>query len=210
MVIRGCVDATFEGCYKCSYCRFNVDCSTYTNYIKPRVKFINCPEMSVEGIATLSANVKTIKGDMAKNNLRITVDDTYDFYLTGEGDRYYHTVSDLKVCRQNVKICSGTNDYDTTTISDGKTLTAKPYGYVDYVEITVPANEKWKDCPVTVTLYDGSTKISDPVKIDFGSSNTYKVKVKDNLNYVNELGIKFGNQNSKNPVVNMNIEIVKR
>ena len=60
MVIRGCVDATFEGCYKCSYCRFNVDCSSYTNYIKPRVKFINCPEMSVEGIATLSANVKTI------------------------------------------------------------------------------------------------------------------------------------------------------
>ena len=210
MVIRGCVDATFEGCYKCSYCRFNVDCSSYTNYIKPRVKFINCPEMSVEGIATLSANVKTIKGDMAKNNLRITVDDTYDFYLTGEGDRYYHTVSDLKECRQNVKICNGTDDYDKTTISDGKTLTAKPYGYVEYVEITVPANETWKAYPVTVTLYDGTTKISDPVKIDFGTSNTYKIKVKDNLNYVNELGIKFGNQNSKNPVVNMNIEIVKR
>ena len=81
---------------------------------------------------------------------------------------------------------------------------------MDYVEITVPKNETWKAYPVTVALYNGSTKISDTVKIDFSSGSTYIVKVNDGMNYVGELSIKFGNQNSKNPDVNMNVTVVKR
>ncbi|MBO4408036.1 MAG: Ig-like domain-containing protein [Clostridiales bacterium] len=210
MVIKGGLDATFDNCYKCSFARFNVDCSGYNAYIKPRIKFLNCPGMDVEGLADLSTKVVTVNGGLAKNNLRITVDNTYDFYLTGDGDRYYHTVSDLQECRQTVKISGGDYDYDTTSISDGKTIKAKPYGYVDYVEITVPKNETWKAYPVTVALYNGSTKISDTVKIDFSSGNTYIVKVNEGQNYVGELSIKFGNQNSQNPNVNMNITIVKK
>ena len=210
MVIKGGIDATFDNCYKCNWARFNVDCSSYNAYIKPRLKFLNCPGMAVEDLADLSTKVVTVNGGLAKNNLRITVDNTYDFYLTGDGDRYYHTVSDLQECRQTIKISDGSNDYDTTSIKDGKTLTTKPYGYVDYVEITVPKNETWKAYPVTVALFNGSTQISDTVTIDFSTGKTYKVKVKDGQNYVGELSIKFGNKNSKNPDVNMNVTVVKK
>ncbi|MBO7450314.1 MAG: DUF4214 domain-containing protein [Clostridiales bacterium] len=206
MIIKGGIDVVFENCYRCTYSRFNVDCSSFTGYIQPKVKYINCPDIKVEDIVD-NSKVKTITGGMAKNNLHITIDDSYDFYLADGG--YYHTVSDLKECRQNVKINTN-SDYDTIGISDGKTITTKPYGYVEYVEITVPMNETWKGYTVSATLYDGSKKISDTVKIDFSKSQTYKLAVTNNGNYVDELTIKFSNSNKQNPNVNMSVVVVKK
>lgn len=181
MIVKGGIDVVFENCYKCSYSRFVVDCSKFTGYIQPKVKYINCPDMDVDKIVD-NSKVTTITGGMAKNNLRITIDDSYDFYLADGG--YYKTVSDLKDCRQNVKICNN-GDYDTTSISNNKTLKTKPYGYVEYVEITVPENNTWK-------------------------GYTYKFYVTDKNHYVDELSIKFGNSNKQDPNINMSVVVVKK
>ena len=214
IVVRGGMDVVFDTCYKCTFARFNVNVPQNA-YIQPKVKFINCPDMNVNRIVSEST-VKTVNGGLAKNNLHITIDSKYDFYLTGESDHYYHTTSDLMTCRQLVNINSDNDsDYDTTSIKNGKTLTAKPYGYVEYVEITVPKNTTWKSYPVNVTLYDGTKKISDTVKIDFSEGHTYQIPIKnfsssEDNNWVNELNIKFTHSYSKDPNVSMNITIVKK
>ena len=211
MIIKGGCDVVFDTCYKCSYGRFIVDCTSFTNYVRPKVTFINCPDLNIDGMVSESQVTTNSQSLELKNILHIIVDNKYDFYLTGTGDRYYHTTSDIQQCRQQVDInADNKDDYNTTYITNGKTLKAKPYGYVEYVEITVPSNDTWKGYPVNVTLYDGSTKISDTVKIDFSKSNTYQIQITGNHNYVNELGIKFTHSYSKNPKVNMNIVIVKK
>ena len=211
MIINGGCDVVFDTCYKCSYSRFKVDCTSFTNYVRPKVTFKNCPDMTVDGMVSES-KVNTDSQSLAlKNTLHIIVDDKYDFFFANNADKYYHTTADIQQCRQPVDInADNDDDYSTTKITNGKTLKAKPYGYVEYVEITVPSNDTWKGYPVNVTLYDGSTKISDTVKIDFSKSNTYQIQITGNHNYVNELGIKFTHSYSKDPKVNMNIVIVKK
>ena len=211
MIIKGGCDVVFDTCYKCSYSRFIVDCTSFTNYVRPKVTFKNCPDMTVDGMVYESKVATNNQSLSLKNTLHLIVDDKYDLYLTGTGDKYYHTTSDIQQCRQPVDInADNEDDYSTTKITNGKTLKAKPYGYVEYVEITAPSNETWKAYPVYVTLYDGSKQISSSVKIDFSKSQTYQIPITGNNNYVNELSIKFSHSYNQDPRVNMNIVIVKK
>ena len=90
------------------------------------------------------------------------------------------------------------------------TLSTKPYGYVDYVELTVTKNENAGNTPVKVTLYNGDTKISDTVTVDFADSKTYKIPVydKDDCHYVDTLNVRFNT--SKTVKVNYGVTVVKR
>lgn len=196
--IQGAADIFFDNCYDVSHLRISGDVSANLA-LEPRIKFVNCSDVNVDYLVE-NSNIKSATGGLAKNNVRIMVDNSYDFYLADKD--YYRTVSELNECRQVVKLGS----YNNITLSNGKTVSAKPYGRVKYVEFTVSKSDVWKAYPVTVTLYDGSKQLGEPVKLDFSANSTYMIAVNDD---VNEVTAKFTHSYSQNPDVNMNMEIVK-
>ena len=144
----------------------------------------------------------------------MAVDDDYDFFLRNnknydpdnpdspKGD-YLHTIMGLSECRQPVQL----SEYDYVSITNGKTIKTKPYGFVKYVELTVPQNDIYvKNYPVTLTLYDNGKQIGEPLQLTFEKSQVYKLEVND---YVEELQFKFTHSLSTTPHINMNMEIVK-
>ena len=204
VINSGCLDAVFDNCYRCSDLRFYIT-NTIDSYVYPRVKFINCPDINVNNLVNKSTVTTPTSSAHVNNNLHVTVDDQYDFYLINKG--YAKTVTDLKQCRQVIHV----SDADKSDISDGKTISTKPYGYVDYVELTVTKNKNAGTTPVKVTLYNGDTKISDTVTIDFSDSRTYTIPVYNNdaSHYVDTLNVRF-NTSKKVENVNYGITVVKR
>ena len=203
VIENGCLDAVFDNCYRCGDLRFYIT-NTIDSYVYPKVKFINCSDINVNNLVNRSTVTAPTTSSHLNNNLHVIVDDQYDFYLINGG--YAKTVTDLKQCRQVLHV----SDADKSAITDGLTLSTKPYGYVDYVELTVTKNENAGNTPVKVTLYNGDTKISDTVTVDFADSKTYKIPVydKDDCHYVDTLNVRFNT--SKTVKVNYGVTVVKR
>lgn len=212
LAIYGGINAVFENCYECGHIRINGDFSKETA-IQPKIKFVDCSNVNVDYLVSNSTVIPALNG-LGMNNCHITVDDDYDFYLSNnnnydpndpdspKGD-YLHSVMGLSECRQPVKL----SEYDYITLTNGKTVTAKPFGFVKYVELTVPQNDAYGEYfPVTLTLYDNGKQIGEPLQLTFEKSQVYKLEIND---YVEELQFKFTHSLSTTPHINMNMEIVK-
>ena len=212
LAIYGGINAIFENCYECSHIRINGDFSKETT-IQPKIKFVNCSNVNVDYLISNSTVIPAASG-LGMNNCRITVDDDYDFYLRNntnydpndpdspKGD-YLHNVMGLSECRQPVQL----SEYDYITITNGKMIKSKPFGFVKYVELTVPQNDIYgKNYPVTLTVYDKGKQIGEPLQLTFDKSQVYKLEVND---YVEELQFKFTHSLSITPHLTMNMEIVK-
>ena len=209
IVMNGAANILFENCYEVRNIIINGNFST-SGYISPKINFVNCSDVNVDYLAEKSTIVNAISS-LGMNNCRITVDDTYDFYLRNNKvsdpndprENYFHTVAELHECRQYVKF----DESDYVTISNGKTYATKPFGFVKYVELTVPKNETYGNkYPVTLTLYDKGTQIGEPIQLTFGATKIYKIEIND---YVEELQAVFTHSLSLDPRIGMNMEIVK-
>lgn len=197
--INGGLNVNFEECYGCDRIRLSGNV-TKNGWLVPKLTFTKCPDLNLEYLIK-NANIKNEQPGLTKNNLHVKVDNSYDFFIVDND--YFHTISELEECRQTVKL----SEYDTVGLSNGKTFKTKPYGYVKYVELTVIHNDNYgDDYPVTITLYDNGKKISEPTKLTFEANRTYKIEVND---YVDELQAVFTHSNSKNPNIDMNMEIIK-
>ena len=199
LVINGGLNASFDECFGCERIRINGNV-TKNGWLVPKLTFTRCPDLNLEYLIQ-NTNIINEQPGLTKNNCHVKVDNSYDFYIVD--NTYLHTLSELEECRQVVKL----SDYDTVGLSDGKTITTKPYGYVKYVELTVIGNDTYGDkYPVTLTLYDNGKKISEPTQLTFEANKTYKIEVND---YVDELQAVFTHSNSKNPNIDMSMEIIK-
>lgn len=218
--VRGTIVVLFEDCYECDDIRIDGDIPTITNpdpggrFIMPSVTFRNCPSLNLSNLVEQSPIISFNNTSFSQNNVRIIVDDDYDFYMNNR--HYYHTLAGLAECTQNVAL----SDTDTVKITNGKTVNTKPYGYVKYINIKVPNDTANAGNTVTLTLYEKAginsdgrlvqlstpKQIGTPTKITLGSEQVIKVEVND---FVDDLQAVFTHSLSKNPEVKMSMEIVK-
>ena len=185
--------------------------------ILPSIKFVKYTDLNVNNI---------VKNASVTNKCRFTFDSKFDFILTSKG--YLHTKEGLSLCREPIFL----GYWNSISLSDGKTIPVpdankldkdgkpkvepiKPYGYVEYVEITIQKNAQYGDkYPVTMTLYDIGVQDKDgknpqlgkPLQITCEENKVYRIEVND---YVEELQAVITNTNSVSPSVVMNMEIVK-
>lgn len=221
-VFNGAADITMEDCYDCGSIRIsgnlntNPDGSYLTGSVNPTLRFINCPDVDVDTLATESVKdgkYQSAVNDLGKNNVHVIVDNTYDFYIRNNKDArapYLHTLAGLHECRQAIDNL----DYRTYTAVDNdnhqKIFTAKPYGFVKYIELTTaPWDSSSGD--ITLTLYDTSTKngkkqLGEQITIPVGEAHTHIIYIND---YVENLQGIFSHSLSKDPKTCMTIEIVK-
>lgn len=202
--INGKIDVLFEDCYECDDIRIDGDVAVTKRYkdgafIKPTVKFINCHDLNVDNLVTHSKvnnyNDKTEDRNnvesLMQNNCHVTIDNTYDFYIRDK--QHIETLTGLQECRQPIKDAS-----------------VKPFGYVKFLEISVPKSSRTSGKTATVTLYDrsngSSTQIGEPVKISLDSEEPYRISVyKD----VKEIQAVITNANFGNPYNTIDMELVK-
>lgn len=141
--IEGAAEILFDNCYDCSKIQVTRNVGNINKYINPRLRFINCSDVNVDNIATYSTTI-TEKNDGTKykyvnasdfgtNNVRVSVDDTYDFYIRDnkaedlKKSPYWHSIAGLNQCRQSVKLLRANAEKN----SSGKLIKTKPYGYVE-------------------------------------------------------------------------------
>lgn len=213
--LNGAANILFENCYDCSHVRMTGDFSS-TGYINPQIKFVNCPSFNVDYFVANSKGIKN--GSNVQNSCHVIVDDTYDFYLRSNSDKtggiYAQTITGLHECRQNVKLTESSK----VTLKNGRTFPykkdtvetanpVKPYGYVKYVELTAVGSDTYKKySPVTLTFYDGTKQIGEPVEILPYASQTHMIVVND---YVDGLTFVVSHSNSADPSIDVDMEIVK-
>lgn len=213
--INGGVDALFEDCFGCSNMAISGERPDSEVMKLPTITFRDCSDLNVDNLvanSSMKGYVDTKGGHFKDNdNVRIIVDDSYDFYLYNHS--YVHTVTGLNECSQQVNLDPnhGFNLFDLNPDKD-KTVTAKPYGFVKYVELTVPEQinkDYLNGKTVTLTLYDkvnGERKqIGEKINITFGNSQTHMIVVND---YVEELEAVFTWPYEKKGA-SMNMTIVK-
>ena len=210
-VIYGGVDALFEDCVGCSTIAISGKVPT-SQMVLPTITFRDCSDLDVDKLVEESSVTGTqdYTGEYIynnSNNVRIIVDDSYDFYLYNKN--YIHTVARLNECRQQVNL-SGVNGYDKFALSDtspASPFSVKPYGFVKYVELTVPNHNI--SGTATLKLYktvDGKqSQIGEDVMIDFNSSQTHIIAVNDYADVIEAVFIRKGAQIN----ANMNMTIVK-
>ncbi|MBR4733093.1 MAG: hypothetical protein IK081_10035 [Lachnospiraceae bacterium] len=205
LVINGGVDALFEDCFGCSTIAISGQVPT-SPMVLPTITFRDCSDLNVDNLVAKSSVKGTLETGNYNNtnNVRIIVDDSYDFYLYNQG--YVHTVTKLNECRQQVNL-SGKDGYDLFNLENDKTFEAKPYGFVKYVEVTVPKQNISGEA--TLRLYEtaGETRkqIGEDIKIMFDSSRTHMIVIND---YIENLEAVFTWPYSKKGA-SMNMTIVK-
>ena len=215
--LDGAANILFEDCYDCGHIRMTGDLSN-SGYIFPQIKFVNCPSFNVDYFVANSKGIKN--GDNIQNSCHVIVDDTYDFYLRSNSDKsggtYAKSITGLHQCRQNVKL----TDLSKVTLKNGRTFPykkvsndveqatpLKPYGFVKYVELTAIMNDTYKNySPVTLTFYDGTKQLGEPVEISLDKTQTHMIVIND---FVDELTFKVSHSNSTSPEISMDVEIVK-
>ena len=203
-VIEGGIDALFDDCVACHEMRISGTMNNLSKDLQPTLTFRDCTDINVDNLVA-GSSYKGLYDEnhyMDTNNVRIIVDDSYDFYLYNNS--FVHTVSGLNECRQRVKLGSGYNSFD---LESGTTVVAKPYGFVKYVELTVPKQNISGD--VTLSLYETANgahkKIGEDIKLTFESNHTHVIVVND---YVEQLQAEFSCSFNKKPA-SMNMTIVK-
>ena len=193
-MINGAVNVLFEECHECSQIVINGDVST-SNVINPKINFVNCYNVNVQNYVD-KAKITGAKDSLPKNNVHITIDNEYDFYL--KNNTYVHTKDGLNKCSQQVHL----NDWDSVKIANGKKIPStdtpiKPYGYVESVDFTFIKNDSYSDkYPVVLTLYDKDklnskgepTQLGKAQTINLSSNGTYSFTVND---YVENLEAVF-------------------
>lgn len=216
--LNGAANILFDNCYDCGHIRMTGDLSN-PGFINPQIKFINCPSFNVEYFVSNSKLITN--GSNIQNSCHVIVDDTYDFYLRSNSDKSggicARSIVGLHECRQNVKL----TEYSMVTLKNGRTfpyvtepntkedvtVPVKPYGFVKYVELTAIMNDTYKNySPVTLTFYDGTKQLGDPVEISLDKTQTHMIVIND---FVDSLTFKVSHSNSKSPEISMNMEIVK-
>ena len=200
MVINGSILADFNNCYDLYNVRMNGDV-TKNGWYNPRVRFTGCPDLNVQYMVNNSTIINRQGEEFDKNCVRVMVDDSYDFYMGNK--TYVKTVSGLDLCKQTVKL----SDYKKVTLSNNKTVEIKnPFGYVKTADITVLKDDTYGDnYPVKMAIYKGSKKINE-VTLKFGNNDSYSIPIED---FGDDLKIVFTHSNSKNPVVDMNVSLIK-
>lgn len=199
VIINGAINAVFDDCFGAVHFKTKGNFASDT-VIKPHLKFIRCNDITVDYLVK-EAKVTEAKTGMDTNNCRITFDNSYDFYLINGG--YVKTKEGLDLCNQTVAI----TNWKWPTLSDGRTIEIpKAYGYVDYVEFTIPKTSFSGKQPITATLYNNSTQIGQSVTLDLNSGNTYKLPVRD---YADNLKVVFNNKNSSSPNATISMKVVK-
>ena len=203
LIINGGGDIIFQDCTDGSKLTI-VSNITSGNALKPRVRFYNCVDVTVNGVVS-KAQITNPSTDA--NCVRITMDEDFDFYLknnSGSMLPYIHNASGLKECRQIVDL-----DPFDFIYSSGKSYTTKPYGYIRYAELTVPENATYKNKTVSLTLKDKTSgqKIAEQV-VTIGAGKTYKIDINKD---VDELEVVVQQSFSTSDPVNikMNLQLVK-
>lgn len=171
--------------------------------IRPHVVFSGCKDLNVNTLATESEEAINAVKDF--NNIHVTVDNEYDFFMkkNNSGQPYLHTVSGLNLCRQNMKLDA--NGY----VVSGKSFTAKPFGYVKYAELTVPAASSYSGKTITVTVKEKSTgKTITTQQITLGDAKTVQLNIE---RYVDELEVVFTHSLStgSSTKIAMKLDIIK-
>ena len=208
--LNGAANILFDNCYDCSQICVTGNLNSDRS-LNPQIKFVNCPSLNVDNLVKNSSNIQT--GSNVQNCCRVIVDDTYDFYL--KSGTYAKSITGLHECRQNVNLTI----YSNTTLKNGRkfpyqkngdaetVIPLKPYGYVKYVELTTIGSDTYKSySPVTLTFYNGTKQIGEPVQISLTTSQTHLIVVND---FVDELTFVVSHSNSNNPEIGMDMEIVK-
>ncbi len=181
LMINGACEIKFTDCTGCGKIRFSGYIESQSAY-KPHVQFWGCDDLNLDTLVTGSEVTNAVKDF---NSVRVTVGNEYDFYMrkNDSGLPYMHTVSGLNYCRQTVKLDA--NNY----VVSGKSFTARPYGYVSYAELAVPAASSYSGKTITVTLKEKSTgKVYAQQQITLGSEQKIKLSVDS---YVDDLEIVF-------------------
>jgi len=205
LLIDNPVNILFEDCYECANVRLKGD-FTGDKTIRPQIRFVNCMDYKVDNIIQ-GSTVTSSTGGNARNNMRITVDDEYDFYLTNGG--YLHTVAGLKECKQYVDL---TNYTYITLDANRKIQVPNPYGFVKYVELTIPdvdyRGNKYSSStyPVELTMYVNGKQKGSPIQLTLESAHTHVIVVEE---YVDDMYFVVSKTPSTAPNVTMNMEIVK-
>ena len=204
--IHGCVDALFDDCFGCSNIKISGSMPKDSNVMHlPKLTFRDCSDLNVDFMVQNSSweGVYDKSHYNDTNNVRIIVDDSYDFYLYDHS--YVHTIFGLNECRQQVNLSA--KGYNAFDLENGKTFTANPYGYVKYVELTVPKQNISGEA--TLRLYnrvDGTRKqIGEDINITFDSNRTHMIIIQD---YVEKLEAEFSWPSTKIGTC-MNMTIVK-
>lgn len=211
-VIEGNIDALFEDCFSCHEMRIAGGvASDSKHYYQPKLTFRDCSDINIDNLVEKSTWVGDCDAAhfLENKNVRIIVDDSYDFYLYKKNnENYVHTISGLNECRQQVEL-GGKEGYTKFDLNKDKikTFTVKPYGFVKYVELAVPKQNVSGEA--TLRLYEtaGGTRkqIGEDVKITFDSSRTHMIVIND---YVENLEAEFSYDSSKIGA-SMNMTIVK-
>ena len=209
-MIEGNIDALFEDCFSCHEMRIAGGVlSDERHYYQPKLTFRNCSDINIDKLVEKSTWVGTCDAAHYQDNrnVRIIVDDSYDFYLYRNNDNsYVHTISGLNECRQQVDLGGKYSKFDLNK-DKIKTFTVKPYGFVKYVELTVPKQSVSGEA--TLRLYEtaGETRkqIGEDVKITFDSNRTHMIVIND---YIEKLEAEFSYDSSKTGA-SMNMTIVK-
>ena len=209
MVINGAINADFNNCHGATNIRINGN-TTKEGWYNPRLRFTDCDDLNIKYMIENSTIINNKSESFVKNYVRVSVDDSYDFYI-GE-KKYIQTISGLDLCRQNLKL----NEWKTFGLSNNRTIYLdkenengtyfNPYGFVESIEVTVLKNDEYGDkYPVNMTVYKGDKKISE-VTLKFGANNTYSLPVKE---FGEDLKVVFTHSNSKNPSIDMNMALIK-
>ena len=181
LLINGACEIKFTNCTGCGKVRFSGYVESDRG-VRPHVQFWGCKDLSVDTLVN-DSNVTNAHSDF--NNIRVIIGNEYDFFMkkNDSGLPYRHTVGGLNYCRQNVKLDA--NNY----VVSGKSFTARPYGYVSFAELAVPAASTYSGKTITVTVREKSTgKVYAQQQITLGSAQTIKLNVDS---YVDELEVVF-------------------
>lgn len=204
--ITGGYRSAFNDCQGCSNIIVKGDFTGNADFFS-RISFRNCPDLNLDNMVEYSSFRKQYTDGQGKtvpvlgrNNLHITVDDTYDFYLKNQD--YHHIVCELHECKQPVKL----GNSEKVTISNNKSFSTKPYGYVKYVQIRIPDNSANANKIVNFTLYNNGSKVGDTIKITLGTEKVYTIQIND---YSDELKGEFTHTLSSSPTENIELEIIK-
>ena len=212
--IDGAAEILFDNCYDCSKIQVSRNVGNINRYINPRLRFINCSDVNVNTLATTSTANTNEKykyinaSDFGTNNVRVSVDNTYDFYIRNNkqddpNDKrapYWHSTVGLNLCRQPVKLLRANAEKDKDGNVLPKLFKTKPYGYVEKIEVTIPAN----NYAGTMTIYDSTTgkAIGESIQLKSSENKKYELNVGA---YIEEFRIEFSETLPFQPNINMDI-----
>ncbi len=212
--IDGAAEILFDNCYDCSKIQVSRNVGNINRYINPRLRFINCSDVNVNTLATTSTANTNEKykyinaSDFGTNNIRVSVDNTYDFYIRNNKQDnpndnrapYWHSTVGLNLCRQPVKLLRANAEKDKDGNVLPKLFKTKPYGYVEKIEITIPAN----NYAGTMTIYDSTTGkvVGESIQLKSSENKKYELNVGA---YIEEFRIEFSETPPYQPNINMDI-----